>query len=181
MCQTAFLNHLDDFCIWAPSKPNSIIADTEGIEVAWCTRPGRGTRLIPEGALTGLQFMRTPAYLAIVGYLKGPLLNIKKGDSGGELDPHGAGMLAPPLPSFVGVALALCESFLKKIVPDLRGNPLGGLMYSNGFPSNGGNNNSYQQVIEWHKFVFFYPFILAWIHLTYLSASWATVNSVSSK
>ena len=26
-------------------------------------------------------------------------------------------------------------------------------MYSNGFASNGGNNNSFQQVIEWHKYV----------------------------
>ena len=34
-----------------------------------------------------------------------------------------------------------------------RGNPLGGLVYSNGFASNGGNNNSFQQVIEWHKYV----------------------------
>ena len=32
-----------------------------------------------------------------------------------------------------------------------RGNPLGGLVYSNGFNSNGGNNGSFQQVIEWHK------------------------------
>ena len=35
-----------------------------------------------------------------------------------------------------------------------RGNPLGGLVYSNGFASNGGNNNSFQQVIEWHKYVY---------------------------
>lgn len=27
-------------------------------------------------------------------------------------------------------------------------------MYSNAFPSNGGNNNSYQQVIDWSKYVF---------------------------
>lgn len=36
-----------------------------------------------------------------------------------------------------------------------RGNPLGGLVYTNGFPSNNGNNNSYQQVVEWHKCVLF--------------------------
>jgi len=45
-------------------------------------------------------------------------------DFGGELDPHGA---------------------------DLRGNPLGGLFYSNAF-SNGSSNN-FEQVIEWHNFM----------------------------
>jgi len=126
LCQTSFLNSLDDFCLWAPSKPDSLIADTEGEEVAWCTKPGRGTRLIPQGALTGVQFMRTPDYIQVVGFVKQALIDIKDGDSGGELDPHGA---------------------------DLRGNPLGGLVYSNGFPSNNGNNNTFQQVIEWHNFM----------------------------
>lgn len=35
-----------------------VVGDTEGEMVAWCTRPGRGTRLIPEGALKGVQFMK---------------------------------------------------------------------------------------------------------------------------
>lgn len=30
---------------------------------------------------------------------------------------------------------------------------MGGLMYSNAFPSNSGNNDSYTQVIEWVKYV----------------------------
>lgn len=113
-----------DFCLWAPSKPNSLIADTEGEEVAWCTKPGKGTRLIPPGALTGVQFMRTPDYVQVIGFIDQTKINIANGDSGGELDPHGA---------------------------DLRGNPLGGLVYSNAFKSNNGNNNTYQQVSEWHK------------------------------
>jgi len=53
-------------------------------------------------------------------------INIPGDDDGGELDPHGA---------------------------DQRGNPLGGLVYTNGFPSNDGNNNTFQQVIEWHNFL----------------------------
>ncbi|KLO05176.1 hypothetical protein SCHPADRAFT_734147 [Schizopora paradoxa] len=126
LCQTSFLNHLDDFCLWAPATPDSLIADTEGEEVAWCTKPGRGTRLIPPGALTGVQFMRTPDYVQVVGFIDQTKINIKDGDSGGELDPHGA---------------------------DLRGNPLGSLVYSNAFPSNNGNNDTFQQVIEWHNFM----------------------------
>jgi len=124
LCQTSFVNAVDDFCLWAPPKPNSTIADTEGEEVAWCTKPGRGTRLIPAGALYGVQFMRTPDYLQVVGFIDQRYINIQDGDFGGELDPHGA---------------------------DLRGNPLGGLMYSNGWSN--GNNNSYTQVIEWNNFM----------------------------
>jgi len=126
MCQTAMVNSIDDFCLWAPQKPGSIIADTEGEEVAWCTKPGRGTRTIPVGALTGVQFMKTTDYVQVVGFIDQTQINMTPDDYGGELDPHGA---------------------------DLRGNPLGGLMYSNAFPSNGGNNNSFQQVIEWHNFM----------------------------
>ncbi|KAI0351812.1 hypothetical protein OH77DRAFT_1429402 [Trametes cingulata] len=123
LCQTGFVNHLDDFCLWAPSKPDSTIGDTEGEEVAWCTKKGRGTRLIPAGALTGVQYIKTPGYIQVVGFIDQTKINLQADDGGGELDPHGA---------------------------DLRGNPLGGLVYSNGF---GNNNDSYTQVHEWHNFM----------------------------
>ncbi|RPD52665.1 hypothetical protein L227DRAFT_581972 [Lentinus tigrinus ALCF2SS1-6] len=126
MCQTALINHLDDFCLWAPPKPDSTIGDTEGEEVAWCTKKGYGTRLIPAGALTGVQLTKTPDYIQVVGYIDQTKINIAGDDGGGELDPHGA---------------------------DFRGNPLGGLVYSNAFTSNGGKNDSFQQVIEWHNFM----------------------------
>lgn len=121
LCQTSFVNSIDDFCLWAPSKPDSIVANTEGEMVAWCTKPGRGTRLIPKDALQGLQFVRTPDYVAIAGLIDQAFINIKSDDYGGEMDPHGA---------------------------DLRGNPMGGLLYSNAFTS-----GTYQQVTEWHNFM----------------------------
>ncbi|KAF7437207.1 hypothetical protein PC9H_004043 [Pleurotus ostreatus] len=123
LCQTSFLNAVDDFCLWAPSKADSLIADTEGEEVAWCSQPGRGTRRIPPGALKGVQFMRTPDYVQVVGFIDQTAIDIAAGDSGGELDPHGA---------------------------DLRGNPLGGLVYSNAWSK---NPDMYEQVIEWHNFM----------------------------
>ncbi|KAG0700156.1 hypothetical protein DFH29DRAFT_933391 [Suillus ampliporus] len=126
LCQTSMVNHIDDFCLWAPATPNSTIADTEQSEVAWCTKPGHGTRLIPNGALQGVQMLRTSEYIQITGFIDQTQVNMNAQDYGGELDPHGA---------------------------DLRGNPLGGLMYSNAFPSNGGNNNTYQQVIDWTNFM----------------------------
>lgn len=123
LCQTSFINSIDDFCLWAPSKVNSSIADTEGEEVAWCTKPGRGTRLIPAGALQGVQFMKTPDYIQAVGFIDQAMINIISGDSGGELDPHGA---------------------------DLRGNPMGGLLYTQQFNTPSGQ---WTQVIEWHNFM----------------------------
>ncbi|KAF9461677.1 hypothetical protein BDZ94DRAFT_1195960 [Collybia nuda] len=123
LCQTTFLNSIDDFCLWAPIEPESMVANTEGEMVAWCTKPGRGTRLIPNGALRGVQFMKTPDYVQVVGFIDQSKINIKGDDWGGEMDPHGA---------------------------DLRGNPMGGLFYSNAFS---GNKDNYVQVIEWHNFM----------------------------
>jgi len=123
LCQTAIFNDISDFCLWAPPKPNSTVGDSEGEMVAWCTKPGHGTRLIPHDALQGVQFMRTPDYIQVVGFIDQTKINMADGDYGGELDPHGA---------------------------DFRGNPLGGLFYSTGF---GSDHNKYTQVIEWHNFM----------------------------
>ncbi|KIP07807.1 hypothetical protein PHLGIDRAFT_19089 [Phlebiopsis gigantea 11061_1 CR5-6] len=127
MCQTAFINAVDDWCVWAPPTGPTTIGDSEGEEVAWCTKPGRGTRLIPEGAITGVQFLKAPSYLEVIAFLDQTKLNLTPDDFGGELDPHGA---------------------------DLRGNPLGGLLFSNALPMSGtGDNNTYTQVEEWHNFI----------------------------
>ncbi|KAG6908606.1 hypothetical protein DXG01_004009 [Tephrocybe rancida] len=123
LCQTSFLNSIDDFCLWGPDPANSAVADKEGEMVAWCTKPGRGTRLIPAGALKGVQFMRTPDYVQVVGFIDQVQINIAAGDFGGEMDPHGA---------------------------DLRGNPMGGLIYSNAWST---SPDSFTQVIEWHNFM----------------------------
>ncbi|THH17832.1 hypothetical protein EW146_g3062 [Bondarzewia mesenterica] len=125
LCQTSFVNHLDDFCLWAPSQINSTIADTEGEEVAWCSKKGHGTRVMPEGTLQGVQYLKTPDYILIAGFIDQTKMDIQAGDWGGELDPHGQ---------------------------DLRGNPMGGLMYSNAFGS-ANDNNTYTQVIEWTNFM----------------------------
>lgn len=119
-CQTAFLNSLDDFCLWAPATPGSTVADYEGEMVAWCTKPGRGTRLIPQYALQGVQFIKTPNYVQVAGFIDQRLINLDPSDYGGEMDPHGA---------------------------DLRGNPKGGLVFSQSF------NGQWTQVPEWNNFI----------------------------
>ncbi|TFY53691.1 hypothetical protein EVG20_g10003 [Dentipellis fragilis] len=119
-CQTSFVSTIDDFCLWAPAKPDSTIADTEGEEVAWCTKKGHGTRIIPAGALQGVQYIKTDNYIQIAGFIDQTLVNIQDGDYGGELDPHGQ---------------------------DLRGNPMSGLMYSTGYSK---DNSTVVQMHEWN-------------------------------
>ncbi|KAL4268370.1 Carbohydrate-binding module family 13 protein [Pleurotus pulmonarius] len=105
-CQTAWINDVDDFCLFAPPSPDSVIGDTERIEVSWCTKAGRGTRLIPDGTLQGVHFVKTQDYVQITGTGDFTRINIRGGDAGGELDPHGA---------------------------DGNGNPIGGLVFGNSF------------------------------------------------
>ncbi|KDQ24799.1 carbohydrate-binding module family 13 protein [Pleurotus ostreatus PC15] len=105
-CQTAWINDVDDFCLWAPPNPGSTIGDTEREEVAWCTKSGRGARTMPAGTLTGVHFVKTPDYVQVTGVGDFTKINIRRGDQGGELDPHGA---------------------------DGNGNPIGGLVFGNTF------------------------------------------------
>ncbi|KAJ7897002.1 hypothetical protein B0H13DRAFT_816069 [Mycena leptocephala] len=125
LCQTMFVNHIDDFCLWAPGPPNSTIGDTEGDVVAWCSKKGHGTRIMPAGAITGMQFVKTKSYIQIAGTINQELLNIA-GPFGGELDSGGQ---------------------------DGEGNPMGGLVYTNNFPSAGGNNATFVQAQHWSFFI----------------------------
>jgi len=106
LCQTSWLNSLDDFCLWGPPDTGRHVGDIEGLMVAYCSKPGHGTRLIPSGALTGVQFIKTPDYVQVVGFIDQTKINMLDGDWGGEMDPHGA---------------------------DLRGNPMGGIEFSSAF------------------------------------------------
>lgn len=86
--------HRIDFCLWAPPEYGREVGDIEGSMIAWCTKPGHGTRLIPEGALTGVQFMKTPDYVQVVGFIDQTKIDILQGDFGGEMDPHGADLVS---------------------------------------------------------------------------------------
>jgi len=119
-----FLNNISDFCLWGAPTPNSLIGDVEAVVVAYCTKPGHGTRLIPEGALTAVQFIKTPAYIQVTGLINQTFIDLNPNDGGGELDPHGA---------------------------DLAGNPLGGLVFSNNLPTS--TDNTIKQVNNWSNFV----------------------------
>ncbi|KAK4058437.1 hypothetical protein OIO90_000596 [Microbotryomycetes sp. JL221] len=124
LCQTAIINAVDDFCLWAPPTPGEEVGNIEGHMVAYCTRPGRGARTIPAGALKGVQFIKTPHYVQVTGLMDQTMINMLAGDTGGEMDAHGA---------------------------DQRGNPIGGLVFTNQFGSSGGS--PYTQIVNWHNFM----------------------------
>ncbi|GAA5859892.1 hypothetical protein JCM1840_001784 [Sporobolomyces johnsonii] len=125
-CQTLIANNISDFCMWGSptTTPNGTIGDVEAAVVAYCTNDQHGTRVIPEGMITGLQVLRTSAYIQWTGKINQTALNLMADDTGGELDPHGA---------------------------DLLGNPLGGLVYSTNLPS--GDNKTELQANSWNNFV----------------------------
>lgn len=84
------VNSIDDFCIFAPPEPNSVIGNTEQIEVAWCVQPRNNARVIPDGVLQAVHFVKTPLYVQVQGWGDFSKINIAEDDMGGELDPHGA-------------------------------------------------------------------------------------------
>ncbi|GAA6060071.1 hypothetical protein JCM10212_003032 [Sporobolomyces blumeae] len=125
-CQTLIANDIGDFCVWGSptTSANGTIGDVEAAVVAYCTTDKHGARVIPAGAITGLQVLRTKAYIQWTGHINMTGVNLMQDDTGGELDPHGADQL---------------------------GNPLGGLVYSSGLPS--GDNSTLQQVVSWNEFI----------------------------
>lgn len=123
MCQNLFINSARDFCLWAPVKRNSEVGDQEEDMVAFCTKSGYGTRLIPDGTLKSAYFVKTDSFVQVTGYGDFTSMNIRAHDEGGELDPHGA----------TGA-----------------GNPPGGLVFTR---SRTGREGEWVQLKEWNNFM----------------------------
>ncbi|KAJ7450028.1 hypothetical protein B0H11DRAFT_324553 [Mycena galericulata] len=100
------INAIDDFCLFAPPVAGSLIADTETEEVAWCTKPRNNARVIPDGTITGVSFLKTDFYVQLLGTGDFTKLNIANGDEGGELDPHGATGAGNPVGGNVTTTIA---------------------------------------------------------------------------
>ncbi|KAG8907631.1 hypothetical protein FRB99_003093 [Tulasnella sp. 403] len=109
LCQNVFMNSITDFCVWGPpysNGQNATVGETEREEVAFCLKSGYGTRLLPDGTITGAHWVQTPDYVQVTGIGDFTKIGIPASDSGGELDPHGA---------------------------DGNGNPIGGLVFGNSY------------------------------------------------
>ncbi|KAF9534068.1 hypothetical protein CPB83DRAFT_845045 [Crepidotus variabilis] len=125
LCQTAIINSLDDFCLWAPPEAGKTVGEIEGEMIAWCSQPGHGTRIFPDGAITGVQFTKTPDYVQVVGFMNQTKINMVAGDPGGEMDPHGA---------------------------DQRGNPIGGILFTNAWTGTYVQANEYHNFMGSNQF-----------------------------
>ncbi|CAD6931741.1 unnamed protein product [Tilletia controversa] len=80
-CQTAVINSVTDFCLWAPDH-SATIGDRERDVVAYCTKSGYGTRLIPQGTIKGAQFRKTPSFVQVTGLCDCTKINVAPGDEG---------------------------------------------------------------------------------------------------
>ncbi|KAJ7038679.1 hypothetical protein C8F04DRAFT_1088304 [Mycena alexandri] len=107
MARLLSVNSIDDFCLFAPPTGPAEIPDTEELEVAWCTKPRNNARVIPDGVITGISFLKTDFYVQIMGTGDFTKLNIAAGgDGGGELDPHGATGAGNPIGGNVTTTVA---------------------------------------------------------------------------
>ncbi|CAO1634481.1 unnamed protein product [Parajaminaea phylloscopi] len=129
-CQTAWINSAEDFCVWGPPEPNTPVANFERIAVAYCTQPTHGTRLIPEGTLTGVHFVKTADYVQVTGLGDFTKIGLPFGDSGGEMDNHGEDDLM---------------------------NPIGGVIYTTQRPGRIGQPT---QLMEWTNFMSYNQFCI---------------------
>jgi len=100
------VNSIDDFCLFAPPTGPAAISDTETEEVAWCTMPRNNARVIPDGTITAVSFLKTDFYVQLMGLGDFTKLNVVAGDEGGELDPHGATGAGNPIGGNVTTTVA---------------------------------------------------------------------------
>ena len=85
----ASINSADDWCTFGPLDLDLPVSDQEERTVAWCTKPRNNARVIPDGTLTAVHFVKTPLYVQVMALGDFTKIGIKANDSGGELDPHG--------------------------------------------------------------------------------------------
>ncbi|KAL8283627.1 hypothetical protein RQP46_005422 [Phenoliferia psychrophenolica] len=101
LCQTLIANSVSDFCLWGSNLPNDTIGNIEASTVAYCTKDTHGARTIRAGAITGVQFMRTSAYIQITGHINQTALSLTEDDTGADLlgNPLGGLVYSTGLPS----------------------------------------------------------------------------------
>ncbi|KAI6040943.1 hypothetical protein EDC04DRAFT_2867451 [Pisolithus marmoratus] len=88
-CQNVYLNTVQDFCLWAPPYPGLSSGAVIHLITEVSLQSGYGTRLIPDGTITGAHLVVTPDYVQITGVGNLTNLNILENDQGGEFDYYG--------------------------------------------------------------------------------------------
>ncbi|GLB45555.1 putative macrofage activating glycoprotein [Lyophyllum shimeji] len=115
LCQTAFVNSIDGGFLLPflraslplpPPLPSLLPVGANQTQLHRRRRRRRDGRVVheawarhaahPRDTLQGVQFMRTPDYIQVVGYIAQSRINLKDDDYGGEMDPHGADLRGNP-------------------------------------------------------------------------------------
>ncbi|KAK0538701.1 hypothetical protein OC842_001224 [Tilletia horrida] len=97
MARLASVNSIDDWCTFGPPGTDQPIGNIEAEAVAYCTKPRNNARVIPDGTLTAVHFVRTPLYVQVMALGDFTKIGVMPGDDGGELDPHGATGVGNPV------------------------------------------------------------------------------------
>ena len=92
--------------------------------------------MIPAGALTAVRFYKAKSYIGIAAKINQVLLNVPAGDTGGEVDSGGQ---------------------------DGRGNPIGGMAYSNSLP---GAEGKVTQSVVWNQFIGSFIGVMSFSHVS---------------
>ena len=99
VARLASINSIDDWCTFGPydlANPQPM-GNIEDRTVAWCTKARNNARVIPDGTLTAVHFVKTPLYVQIMALGDFTKIGMVPGDMGGELDPHGATNMGNPV------------------------------------------------------------------------------------
>ncbi|WVR00354.1 hypothetical protein IAU59_007497 [Kwoniella sp. CBS 9459] len=83
-----FLLSHEDFCVLGPANIDqpSKISETNLNVVSYCSKEGHNTRLIPDGTLHGVTYVKAPNWVQVSGYGDFTKINIAQGDAGGQFD-----------------------------------------------------------------------------------------------
>ncbi|ODO05406.1 hypothetical protein L198_02099 [Cryptococcus wingfieldii CBS 7118] len=84
--RSLYLVSSSDFCLFGPPSTSSKISETGGNVVSWCTREQHGNRLIPDGTLRGVTYVKAPGWVQVSGTGDFTQINIAEGDYGGQFD-----------------------------------------------------------------------------------------------
>ncbi|WVF73187.1 hypothetical protein IAT40_008006 [Kwoniella sp. CBS 6097] len=81
-----FLLSHEDFCVYGPAEGPSKVSETNLNVVSYCSKEEHNTRLIPDGTLHGVTYVKAPNWVQVSGYGDFTNINIAQGDSGGQFD-----------------------------------------------------------------------------------------------
>ncbi|WVW86017.1 hypothetical protein I302_108055 [Kwoniella bestiolae CBS 10118] len=95
-----WLKSHDDFCVYGLGEENKgkMISESVDNVISYCSKSGHNTRLIPDGTLKGVTYVRTPSWVQVSGSGDFSLIGISPGDTGAQFDssahtPQGASLI----------------------------------------------------------------------------------------